>query len=56
MRYADGKPERLPALAAELVHANVDVTVMQDAQPIEAARNATGTIVRRRRRKSRGRF
>jgi ABC-type uncharacterized transport system substrate-binding protein len=44
MRYADGKPERLPALAAELVHANVDVIVTQRAQPIEAARNATGTI------------
>jgi putative ABC transport system substrate-binding protein len=44
MRYADGKPERLPALAAELVQANVDVIVTQGAQPIEAARNATGTI------------
>jgi putative tryptophan/tyrosine transport system substrate-binding protein len=44
MRYADGKPERLPALAAELVRANVDVIVTQGAQPIEAARNATGTI------------
>jgi putative ABC transport system substrate-binding protein len=44
MRYADGKPERLPGLAAELVHANVDVIVTQAAQPVEAARNATGTI------------
>jgi putative ABC transport system substrate-binding protein len=44
MRYADGKPERLPGLAAELVHANVDVIVTQAAQPVEAARNATSTI------------
>jgi putative tryptophan/tyrosine transport system substrate-binding protein len=27
MRYADGKPEPLPALASELVQANVDVIV-----------------------------
>jgi len=44
MRYADGKPERLPSLAAELVQANVDVIVTQAAQPVEAARNATSTI------------
>jgi putative tryptophan/tyrosine transport system substrate-binding protein len=44
MRYADGKPERLPGLAAELVHANVDVIVTQAAQPVEAARNTTSTI------------
>jgi ABC-type uncharacterized transport system substrate-binding protein len=43
-RYADAKPERLPALAAELVRSNVDVIVTQAAQPIEAARAATSTI------------
>lgn len=43
-RYADGKPERLPVLAAELVRANVDVIVTQAAQPVEAARKATSTI------------
>jgi putative ABC transport system substrate-binding protein len=44
IRYADGKPERLSALAAELVHAGVDVIVTQAAQPVEAVRNATRTI------------
>jgi putative tryptophan/tyrosine transport system substrate-binding protein len=44
MRYADGKPERLPALASELVQANVDVVVTHAAQPIEAVRRATSTI------------
>jgi len=44
MRYADGKPERLPALASELVQANVDVIVTHAAQPIEAVRRATSTI------------
>jgi putative tryptophan/tyrosine transport system substrate-binding protein len=44
MRYADGKPERLPALAGELVQANVDVIVTHAAQPIEAVRKATSTI------------
>jgi putative ABC transport system substrate-binding protein len=43
-RFADGKPERLPALAADLVQANVDVIVTSAAQPIEAARKATSTI------------
>jgi putative tryptophan/tyrosine transport system substrate-binding protein len=43
-RYANGHPERLPTLAAELVHTNVDVIVTNAAQPIEAARNATRTI------------
>src|SRR5260221_5509590 len=27
-RYSEGKPERLPGLAAEMVHANVDVLVV----------------------------
>jgi ABC-type uncharacterized transport system substrate-binding protein len=43
-RFAAGKPERLPALAAELVKANVDVIVTNAAQPIEAARKASSTI------------
>jgi putative ABC transport system substrate-binding protein len=43
-RFADAKPERLPALAAELVQANVDVIVTNAAQPIEAARKATSTV------------
>ena len=43
-RFADANPERLPALAAELVAANVDVIVTNAAQPIEAARKATSTI------------
>jgi ABC-type uncharacterized transport system substrate-binding protein len=43
-RFADGKPERLPALAAELVQANVDVILTNAAQPIEAARKATSTV------------
>jgi hypothetical protein len=43
-RFADAKPERLAALAAELVQANVDVIVTSAAQPIEAARSATNTI------------
>jgi len=43
-RYADGNPVRLPALAAELVQANVDVIVTNAAQPIEAVRKATSTI------------
>jgi putative ABC transport system substrate-binding protein len=43
-RYADGKPDRLSTLAAELVQAKVDVIVTNAAQPVEAARSATGTI------------
>jgi putative tryptophan/tyrosine transport system substrate-binding protein len=43
-RYADPGPKQLPALAAALVRANVDVIVTQAAQPIEAARAATSTI------------
>jgi putative ABC transport system substrate-binding protein len=43
-RFADAKPERLPALAAELVQTNVDVIVTNAAQPVEAARKATSTI------------
>jgi putative tryptophan/tyrosine transport system substrate-binding protein len=43
-RFAGGKPERLPALAAELVHSAVDVILTNAAQPVEAARKATSTI------------
>ena len=43
-RWAGGKPERLPALAAELVRLNVDVIVTGGEQAIAAARQATGTI------------
>jgi putative ABC transport system substrate-binding protein len=44
LRYADGNPERLPALAADLVAAQVELIVTNAAQPIDAARKATGTI------------
>src|ERR1700731_3298874 len=43
-RFAGGKPERLPGLAADLVQAGVDVILTNAAQPIEAARKATSTI------------
>jgi putative ABC transport system substrate-binding protein len=43
-RYSEGKPERLPALAAELVQANVDVLVVWAAQAVDAAREATRSI------------
>jgi putative tryptophan/tyrosine transport system substrate-binding protein len=44
IRYGDGKPELLPALAGQLVQSNVDVIVTQAAQPVEAAIKATSTI------------
>jgi hypothetical protein len=43
-RHADGRPERLPALAAELVQAQLDVIVTNAAQSIDALRAATSTI------------
>jgi len=43
-RYAGGKLDRLPALAAELVHQKVDVIVTSSAPGAVAARNATSTI------------
>jgi len=43
-RYSEGKPERLPALAAELVQENIDVLVVWGAQAVDAARKATSTI------------
>src|SRR4029077_10158528 len=43
-RNADGRVARLPTLAAELVHANVDVIVTNASTAVEAARNVTNTI------------
>jgi putative ABC transport system substrate-binding protein len=44
-RYAEGKLDRLPALAAELVGLKVDIIVVAGGnQPIRAAKNATKTI------------
>ncbi len=43
-RYAEGKLERLPGLAAELVQLKVDVIVVGANGPIAAAKRATATI------------
>jgi len=43
-RWADGKSERLPALARELVAAKVDVICTAGTQASRAARDATTTI------------
>jgi ABC-type uncharacterized transport system substrate-binding protein len=43
-RYADGKMERLPELAAELVRLRVDVIVTGSNVHVEAVRRATATI------------
>jgi putative tryptophan/tyrosine transport system substrate-binding protein len=43
-RSAEGKPERLPALAAELVQLPVDVIVAQTNAAAQAAKNTTTTI------------
>ena len=44
-RYAEGKPERLPVLAAELLQLNVDIIVAAGGSPpAQAAKNATKTI------------
>src|SRR6267378_8479842 len=43
-RSAEGKPERLPALAAELIQLAVDVIFAQSGQVAEAAKDATTTI------------
>src|SRR3954454_10721635 len=44
IRYGDGKPELLPALAAQLVQSNVDIIVTQAPQPVEAVIRATSVI------------
>ena len=44
-RYAEGKPDRYPELAAELVRFKVDIIVVPGGDiPIRAAKNATKTI------------
>jgi putative ABC transport system substrate-binding protein len=43
-RFAEGRPDRLPDLAAELVRLKVDVIAAGPTPPVVAARNATGTI------------
>jgi putative tryptophan/tyrosine transport system substrate-binding protein len=43
-RYAEGKPERLPALAAELVALKVDVIVASGTLAALAAKQATRTL------------
>ena len=43
-RYAEGKPDRLPALAAELVRLKVDIIVSAGAAVTRAAKEATTTI------------
>ena len=43
-RYADGKLDQLPELAAELVHLKVDIVVAGGDPGIRAAKNATKTI------------
>ena len=43
-RWAEGKTERLPALAAELVQRKVDVIVAPSATAVVAAKNATSSI------------
>ena len=43
-RYGEGKYERLPALAAELVRLNVDVIVASSSPETDAAKRATTSI------------
>ena len=43
-RFADGKVEPLPTLAAELVRLNVDVIVTWGTPAVQAAKKATSTI------------
>ena len=43
-RYAENRPELLPALAAELVQLKVDVIVSQATFPTQVAQKATSTI------------
>jgi putative ABC transport system substrate-binding protein len=43
-RFGEGKTERLPALAAELVRLKVDVIVAQGGPAVRAAKDATASI------------
>ena len=43
-RYSEGQPNRLPALAADLVQQNVDVLLTAGTESTDAARKATKTI------------
>jgi putative tryptophan/tyrosine transport system substrate-binding protein len=43
-RYAEGKPDRIPSLVAELVQLKVDVLVSGDDPTIRVAKQATKTI------------
>src|SRR6185295_6063372 len=43
-RYAEGQVERLPELAAELVHAGVDIIISSGTRATVAAKEATSAI------------
>jgi putative ABC transport system substrate-binding protein len=43
-RFAEGQVERLPALAAELVHLKVDLILAEGEPAVRAAQHASGTI------------
>jgi putative tryptophan/tyrosine transport system substrate-binding protein len=43
-RYAEGRPERLPGLAAELVRLNVDIIAAETTPASLAVKHATATI------------
>src|SRR5436309_11739452 len=43
-RYADGKSDRLPALATELILLKVDVIVTSGGDPTRSTKEATSTI------------
>src|SRR5215813_1784683 len=43
-RYAEGRPDRLPGLAAELVRLKVDVIVVSGGTSAKAAKNATQIV------------
>jgi putative ABC transport system substrate-binding protein len=43
-RWAEGKPERFPGFAAELVHLRVDVIVAATTPAAQAAKDATATV------------
>ena len=43
-RCAEGKPDRLPDLAAELIQLKLDLVVTAGNEATQAAKNATGTI------------